>query len=132
MSVTMYCAVCDKPVEISASHALRRVTCSTPCRVQWQRRFEVEEDELLLAVWMYPTTAVAEIFGVSDKAIEKRCQRRKKPDAIRSSVGEIKNGPVDQEGLARGTSRFERTARTRLASRSASAASTRRPNGVMR
>lgn len=38
-----------------------------------KKKFEVSKEDLERLVWEMPTTAVAKIFGVSDKAIEKRC-----------------------------------------------------------
>jgi hypothetical protein len=75
MPVTIPCAVCDTPIKTCLSHVPRRATCSKPCRIAWQRKFEIEPDELLLAVWTEPVTTVAASFDVSDKAIEKRCKR---------------------------------------------------------
>lgn len=75
MPVTIPCAICDAPIKTCQSHVPRRATCSKPCRVSWQRKFEIEPDELLLAVWTEPVTSVAASFDVSDKAIEKRCKR---------------------------------------------------------
>jgi hypothetical protein len=75
MSVTIYCAVCNTPIKVCASHVPRRSTCSILCRGAWQKKFEVDLDELRAAVWSEPVTAIAESFGVSDKAIEKRCKR---------------------------------------------------------
>jgi hypothetical protein len=75
MTVTIYCAVCEKPIQVCVSHVLRRSTCSLACRVTWQRQFESDPDELRVTVWSEPVTAIAESFGVSDKAIEKRCKR---------------------------------------------------------
>jgi hypothetical protein len=75
MTVTIYCAVCDTPIQVCASHVPRRSTCSIPCRITWQRQFEIDPDELRVAVWSEPVTAIAESFGVSDKAIEQRCKR---------------------------------------------------------
>ena len=75
MTETIYCAVCGKPIQICASHVPRRATCSVNCRIPWQRKFEIDPEELLLAVWTEPVTTVAASFDVSDKAIEKRCKR---------------------------------------------------------
>ena len=75
MTETIHCAVCDKPIQICASHVPRRATCSVNCRIPWQRKFEIDPEELLLAVWTEPVTTVAASFDVSDKAIEKRCKR---------------------------------------------------------
>ena len=75
MTETIYCAVCGTPINICASHVIRRATCSVECRVPWQRKFEIDPDELLLAVWTEPVTTVAASFDVSDIAIGKRCKR---------------------------------------------------------
>ena len=75
MPVTIFCAVCGDPVQVSASHVPRRVTCSIFCRIPWQRQFEIDSEDLLLAVWSEPVRAIAASFDVSDKAIEKRCKR---------------------------------------------------------
>lgn len=48
--------------------------CSDKCSKLASRKFEITKDELEKLVWQYPTTKVAKIFGVSDKAIEKRCR----------------------------------------------------------
>jgi len=39
-----------------------------------KRKFDVEPEELKKLVWSMPTSAVSKMFGVSDKAIEKRCK----------------------------------------------------------
>ncbi len=75
MTETIYCAVCGKPIQICASHVPRHATCSRECRISWQRKFEIDPEELLLAVWTEPVTTVAASFDVSDKAIEK-CYKR--------------------------------------------------------
>jgi hypothetical protein len=56
MPVTIPCAVCGAPIKTCPSHVPRRATCSKPCRIAWQRKFEIEPDELLLAVWTEPVT----------------------------------------------------------------------------
>lgn len=38
------------------------------------RKFDVSAEELQRLVWAMPTTAAAAEFGVSDKAVEKRCK----------------------------------------------------------
>ena len=75
MTETIHCAVCGTPIQICASHVPRRATCSRECRIPWQRKFEIDPEELLLAVWTEPVTTVAASFDVSDKAVEKRCKR---------------------------------------------------------
>lgn len=48
--------------------------CSKPCADIYSRRFEIDPKELEKLVWTYSTVRVAEMLGVSDKAIEKRCK----------------------------------------------------------
>ena len=99
MPVTIPCAICSEPVKICQSHVPRRATCSKPCRVSWQRKFEIKPDELLLAVWTEPVTSVAASFDVSDKAIEKRCKRLEVVKPPRGYWAKIQNGIPHKEAL---------------------------------
>lgn len=99
MPVTIYCAVCGDPVQVSASHVPRRVTCSIFCRIPWQRQFEINPEDLLLAVWSEPVRAIAASFDVSDKAIEKRCKRLNVPKPPRGYWAKIQNGIPHREAL---------------------------------
>lgn len=99
MPVTIYCAVCGDPVQVCASHVPRRVTCSIFCRIPWQRQFEIDPDELLLAVWSEPVRAIAASFDVSDKAIEKRCKRLGVIKPPREYWAKIQNGIAHKEAL---------------------------------
>lgn len=99
MSVTIYCAVCNAPIKVCASHVPRRSTCSIPCRVTWQRQFEIDPDELRVAVWSEPVTAIAASFGVSDKAIEKRCKRYGIVKPPRGYWAKIRNGASHEYAL---------------------------------
>lgn len=73
--VNLNCAVCNAPFTENPSHAPRRSTCSVECRAALSQKFDVTADELLVAVWEQSTIQVAKMFGVSDKAIEKRCKK---------------------------------------------------------
>jgi len=73
--VTKICIRCKKPFTVPAAHQDRRKHCSVLCCTLDRRLFEVTTDELYALVWSRPTTEVARLFGVSDKAIEKRCKR---------------------------------------------------------
>lgn len=99
MPITIHCAVCKTPIQIDPSHAPKRATCSIPCRVKWQRRFEIEPNELLLAVWSAPVTSVAASFDVSDKAIEKRCKRLGVTKPPRGYWAKIQNGVLIEQAL---------------------------------
>lgn len=39
-----------------------------------RRKFDITKEELEQLVWEMPTTEIARLFNVSDKAIEKRCK----------------------------------------------------------
>ncbi len=73
--VTKICARCKKPFTVPAAHQDRRKHCSVLCCALDRRLFEVTTEELNALVWSRTTTEVARLFGVSDKAIEKRCKR---------------------------------------------------------
>jgi hypothetical protein len=70
----LYCPYCGLSFKVTPSHKNRRVYHSDACRRLADRKFEVDPEELRQLVWEIPTTQVAAIFGVSDKAIEKRCR----------------------------------------------------------
>lgn len=72
-SVKTICKTCKEEFEHIKSD--KRVYCSPYCSTQSSKRFDVTREELNSLVWKYPTTKVAEIFGVSDKAVEKRCKK---------------------------------------------------------
>jgi hypothetical protein len=70
----LVCPYCGEVFRVSRSHKDRRVHCTNQCRNLHKRKFEVDREELESMVWQMPTTEVAGIFGVSDKAVEKRCK----------------------------------------------------------
>lgn len=68
------CKRCRTRFTVVASNSDQKY-CSLKCATLASRLFEVSAEELEQLVWQMPTTRVAEMFGVSDKAIEKRCKR---------------------------------------------------------
>lgn len=68
------CPRCQKSFTVSPS-AEDQKYCSPKCANHARRLFEISAAELEELVWQMPTTRVAELFSVSDKAIEKRCKR---------------------------------------------------------
>lgn len=72
--VSLSCQRCGKSFEAPASAGHRKY-CSASCASMASRRFEVTPEELEKLVWEMPTTEVAALFGVSDKAVEKRCKK---------------------------------------------------------
>ena len=73
--VRQICAHCGRSYYEYPAHAHRRKYCSPACSNAARRRFDVSPDELADLVWKYPMTKLAEMFGVSDKAIKKRCEK---------------------------------------------------------
>ena len=45
------------------------------CATKSTRKFEVSKETLGKLLWEYPTTHISKMFGVSDKAIEKRAKK---------------------------------------------------------
>jgi hypothetical protein len=70
----LVCPYCGEVFRVARSHKDRRMHCKDKCRRLHSRKFAVEAEELEQLVWLMPTTEVAQLFGVSDKAIEKRCK----------------------------------------------------------
>lgn len=70
----LICPYCGEVFRVSRSHKERRVHCTNQCRNLHKRKFEVDREELEQLVWQMPTTEVGALFGVSDKAVEKRCK----------------------------------------------------------
>lgn len=73
--VVKICKRCKKRFAVPAAHQDRRSHCSVTCSALDRRLFEIGAKELRELVWLQPTTEVARLFGVSDKAIEKRCKK---------------------------------------------------------
>lgn len=49
--------------------------CSQTCAKKSQQKFEISKDELSEMIWKYPASTLSKMYGVSDKAIEKRCKK---------------------------------------------------------
>ena len=62
-----YCSICDKELKYGSSICRK-------CYGINIRKFNPEKEELERLVWEMPSTKVAEIYGVSDSAIGKRCR----------------------------------------------------------
>ena len=48
--------------------------CSSKCVYKKRTKFEISKEDLEIMVWSLPTKKVAEILGVSDVAVAKRCK----------------------------------------------------------
>jgi hypothetical protein len=67
------CDFCGKLFDTTEAEAKR--FCSHYCATKSTRKFEVSKDTLGKLLWEYPTSHISKMFGVSDKAIEKRAKK---------------------------------------------------------
>ncbi len=98
--VEMVCPQCGATFRTSPSHENRRTCCSDACHQLYFRKFEVTREELEKLVWEMPTTQVAELFNVSDKAVEKRCKRLGVTKPPRGYWAKLAAGQVDPDILS--------------------------------
>lgn len=72
------CSQCGAVVLFDSKRLTRSVSgnmfCSSACCRLFSRKFNVSAEELERLVWEFPTTHIAKMFGVSGKAVEKRCK----------------------------------------------------------
>jgi len=93
------CICCEKKF---APKKRTQKCCSKSCKASMPTKLFIEKHELEKLVWKMPTTEVAKIFGVSDKAIEKRCKKlgiSKPPRGYWQKVernGKTRNPEVDR------------------------------------
>jgi len=73
-SAILHCPYCGLPFKVPPSQKNRRVYHNDTCRRLASRKFEIDLEELRQLVWEIPTTQIASLYGVSDKAVEKRCR----------------------------------------------------------
>lgn len=73
--IELICQTCNAPFYVFPSVASRRYHCSPKCSQKAQICFHVKAEELAKLVWEMPTTHIAAIYGVSDKAVAKRCKK---------------------------------------------------------
>lgn len=66
------CKTCGSTFKTST--AVNQKYCNYACAGKAIRRFEISPEHLHTLVWTMPTTKVAELLGVSDVAIAKRCK----------------------------------------------------------
>lgn len=72
--VKLKCPICH--TRFISTEVSNKKFCSGDCYFKHRvltRRFELTREKLHYLVWKYPTTRVAKMFGVSDKAISRRC-----------------------------------------------------------
>ncbi|MCB0037423.1 MAG: HNH endonuclease [Anaerolineales bacterium] len=99
--IELTCPQCGKVFLVEESQVSRRKNCSDICRRLASRKLDITAEELENLVWEMSTVKVAELLGVSDKAIEKRCKKlgvRKPP---RGYWAKMEHGYISPEEEAR-------------------------------
>ena len=99
--VLLNCTVCGAQFSVPASQAGLRITCSDKCSHIKLQRFEVTREELFAFIWNQSTLSLAKDFGVSDKAISKRCKRLGIPKPPRGYWRLIELGEEHEAALRR-------------------------------
>lgn len=69
--------------------------CSQSCSSKSSRKFDVSVEELTELVWSMPTVKVAEMLGVSDVAIAKRCKKLGIEKPPRGYWAKVYHGKID-------------------------------------
>jgi hypothetical protein len=93
----LYCLICGAPYKLSPSHTLRtscknkHVFHNNICRRLALQIFEIDPEELNQLVWEIPITDIANLYGVSNKAIEKRCREFGIPKPPRGYWSKLRN-----------------------------------------
>lgn len=90
------CSQCGKDFPPKTSTAK---FCSYKCDQESRKKFDPSYEELKELVWKMPTTHVAKIFNVSDKAIEKRCKKLGIEKPPRGYWEKLKHGKVKEEPI---------------------------------
>lgn len=93
--VKLTCEICGTPFSVSLYQSKRRKHCSLKCGAKAQRRFDITPEELADLVWEMPTTHIAEMYGVSDKAIAKRCKKHNIQKPPRGYWAKLQAGQID-------------------------------------
>ena len=71
--INKVCAVCHTPFKVYPGKA-DDIYCSPVCSQIGRRVFNLSKELLQNLLWLAPTTSLAKVFGVSDKAVEKRAK----------------------------------------------------------
>lgn len=105
----VFCSQCGEQFACTYSRMKRsksgNLFCSEECNKTFARRFELDRDILFDLVWTYPTVKVADILGVSDVAIGKRCKKLNVPKPPRGYWRKLERGfevqkstlPIEEE-----------------------------------
>ena len=72
VEITNECKYCNKLIH--TTEAVNQIYCGTKCYQEFRRKLTIEPEELSTLVWEIPTVKIAELYGVSDTAIDKRCK----------------------------------------------------------
>ena len=93
--VECVCLRCGDTFTDCPSHAARRKYCSPECAQKARQKFDISKEELAKLVWQVPKTTIAAWYGVSDKAIAKRCKKYGIESPGRGYWAKVKAGTLD-------------------------------------
>jgi hypothetical protein len=93
--VECVCQRCGDTFTDCPSHAARRKYCSPACAQKARQKFDIPKEELAKLVWQVPKTTIAQWYGVSDKAIAKRCQKYGIESPGRGYWAKVRAGTLD-------------------------------------
>jgi hypothetical protein len=93
--VECVCQRCGDTFSDCPSHAARRKYCSPECAQKARQKFDIPKEELAKLVWQVPKTTIAAWYGVSDKAIAKRCKKFGIETPGRGSWAKVRAGTLD-------------------------------------
>ncbi len=72
-NISKVCPTCN--TSFITTEKINQIFCCSSCASKNKLKFDIDKEELRLAVWQMPTTKVAAIYQVSDVAIAKRCKK---------------------------------------------------------
>ena len=72
--VMIQCPHCGQPFSIYLTHRFQRSSHNRPCDDPVAQKFEIEQAELSQLVWELPLPQIASLYGVSERAVAKRCR----------------------------------------------------------
>jgi hypothetical protein len=90
---TRLCLMCQGVFVVSCSSG--QSFCSLGCARTAKRKFEISPEDLEALVWMMPSSSVAEMLGVSDVAIAKRCKKQSIKKPPRGYWAKLRSGQIE-------------------------------------
>lgn len=86
------CKTCGKTMIVSESS--EQQYCCAKCFQLSRREFNITKEDLFILVWTMPTIKVAELLGISDVAVGKRCKILGVPKPPRGYWRKVETGKI--------------------------------------